>query len=387
MHDTATAPGPAARPASGTVHWLGAGLSTGRGLAVTAAAAEHTFLWARDTGKAQACLDRLSLAERVQPQRLERAALAARLRPGDVVVSMLPATEHENVLNACVDADAHFACSSYTSAEVAKSALAAADRGLVVLTEAGLDPGIDHLLAHALVDSARTAAGDGSAPVWFGSHCGGIPAEANEFRYRFSWAPRGVLHALRQPARYIRDGVVREAAEPWEHTREMALVEGGEIFEVYPNRDSLPFLEQYALPPAWQPQEFIRGTVRLNGWQAAWRPVFEVLRTGDDARIDELADELAKRYPAGPADHDRVVLAVTLRVGNSWSGGYLMDVCGDDAESAMSRCVSLPLAVGIQDILSGRMAAGLNRAAADPATARQWLARLVDLGLDIAAVA
>src|SRR5262249_39667161 len=152
--------------------------------------------------------------------------------------------------------------------------------------------------------------------------------------YRFSWAPRGVLHALRAPARYIEDAEVREAPEPWEHTRQRSLVDGGETFEVYPNRDSLPYRHRYGFSRGWQLHEFCRGTVRLDGWRAAWAPVFEVLRTGDDERIDSLAVELADRYPTGPADRDRVVLAVTLRV-DDWAGGYLLDMCGDERESAM----------------------------------------------------
>jgi len=364
------------RPASGVVHWIGAGLSTGSGLRAVDEAAGRTRVWARNPGKAGNRLASLGLHHDVEAI----GDLPASIGPGDVVVSMLPTTEHAALLGQALRVGAHFACSSYTSAELAGLARRATDT--VVLTEAGLDPGLDHLLAHILVADARAKVGYGPAIAAFHSDCGGLPAEPNDFRYRFSWAPRGVLHALREPARYIQDGEVRQTPEPWEHTIRRPVVRGGEVMEVYPNRDSLPFQRRYGFPSGWRITEFQRGTVRLDGWLAAWGPVFEVLRTGDDELIDALADDLARRYPTGPGDHDRVVLAVSLRV-DDWSGGYLLDLRGDERESAMARCVSLPLAVGVEDILAGRMGPGLNRATEDAGVARRWLRRLSEVGIDV----
>ena len=262
---------------------------------------------------------------------------------------------------------------------------AAAAAGIVVLTESGLDPGIDHLFAHSLVARAQTEIGaDTGRLAGLTSYCGGIPAVPNDFRYRFSWAPAGVLNALRSPARYIEDGAETTAARPWEATR-THLVDD-EPFEVYPNRDSIPFVDQYDLPPAWKPRTFIRGTLRLSGWLDAWQPVFEELRRGDDKRIAELAQELAARYPTTDADRDRVVLAVSLDVrtdaGRSWSGRYLLDMQGDAQESAMARCVSRTLALGVRKVLAGTVPPGLSRAAETPERSEEWLAELGQDGID-----
>lgn len=271
---------------------------------------------------------------------------------------------------------AHFACTSYTTEALTGQAAAAAEDGLVVLTEAGLDPGIDHLLAHVLVGRARREAGDDAASVAFTSYCGGLPAVPDDFRYRFSWAPYGVLAALRSPAQYIDDGEPRTARHPWEATRSLVLA--GEEFEVYPNRDSLPFLAQYALPDAWRPTTFVRGTLRNAGWRAAWHEVFATVTTGDETRIRALAKELADRYPTTEADRDRVVLAVELAVRDTggrtrWRGACLLDLTGDAEESAMARCVSVPLALGVLRILDAALPAGLNRAAESADEAARWL--------------
>ncbi|GCB44353.1 saccharopine dehydrogenase family protein [Streptomyces sp. NL15-2K] len=366
-------------PASGTVHWIGAGLSTGSGLARLCETAGRVRLWHRTEERAAEALDRLDLAGRAEPRAYTLDALTAELAPGDVVVSMLPAPEHAAILAACLRKKAHFACSSYVSDAVLEQVPVAVKAGIVVLTEAGLDPGIDHLFAHSLVARAREAIGDGTAASYgLTSYCGGVPAVPNAFRYRFSWAPAGVLNALRSPARYLEDGRETTADRPWEATRRHVVE--GEVFEVYPNRDSVPFVAQYGLPPAWGARTFVRGTLRLEGWLRAWEDVFAELRTGDDARIAALAEELAAKYPTTDADRDRVVLAVSLDVrdgaGKEWSGGYLLDLVGDEEESAMARCVSRTLALGVRHVLEGSLPPGLNRAAETAARSEEWLGEL-----------
>jgi len=364
--------------ASGTVHWIGAGRSTGSGLRVVCERAARVLLWTRTAARGEDRLAELGLAGRATARTFTLPALAAELAPGDIVVSMLPAGEHAGLLRLCVERRAHFACSSYVSEDLLGEVPAASARGVVVLTEAGLDPGIDHLLAHQLVARGRAAVGDAAATADFTSYCGGVPAVPNAFRYRFSWAPRGVLTALRAPARYVEDSAERIARRPWEATRRHVL--NGEAFEVYPNRDSIPFVDQYDIPPSWRLHTFVRGTLRLDGWRDAWAPVFAELSTGTGPRIDALADRLAARYPTTEADRDRVILSVALSIlpadGHAWSGEYLLDVVGDETESAMARCVSLPLSFGVAEILAGRMHAGLRRAAEDAEEARRWIAFL-----------
>jgi hypothetical protein len=370
-------------PPSATVHWLGAGLSTGSGLRLVCAHADRVVLWNRTLSRARELLDKLGLSGQAQARSYDLAVLAEVLEPGDVVVSMLPATEHAAVVQLCLNRRAHFACSSYTSPELAQFAPRLVTAGLVALTEAGLDPGIDHLLAHHLVAQGLAAFPDQAVTATFLSYCGGVPAEANDFRYRFSWAPQGVLSALCSPARYLEGGVEHVATYPWEATREHVL--RAETFEVYPNRDSLPFIEQYGFPQQWQLDTFIRGTLRLAGWRAAWKPVFEQLRTGDLDERNALADALAAKYPTGAADRDRVVLAVSLHLrtatGATWEGEHVLDLLGDAHESAMARCVSVPVAFGVAQILAGNLAPGLHRAARNADEAQRWLEFLATQGI------
>ena len=67
--------------------------------------------------------------------------------------------------------------------------------------------------------------------------------------------------------------------------------------------------------------------------------------------------------------------------GRTWSGGYLLDLVGDEEDSAMARCVSRTLALGVGHILDGSLPAGLNRAAETAARSEQWLGELARDGV------
>ncbi len=125
--------------------------------------------------------------------------------------------------------------------------------------------------------------------------------------------------------------------------------------------------------------------LRLDGWRRAGQPVLDELRTGDTARINELADELATRYPTGEHDRDRVVLSVALEVrdaaGQTWAGSYLLNLVGDAAGTAMARCVSVPLAYGISRVLDGTTPSGLHKATDDAGEAARWITFLKDYGI------
>jgi hypothetical protein len=88
------------------------------------------------------------------------------------------------------------------------------------------------------------------------------------------------------------------------------------------------------------------------------------------------------------ADRDRVVLAVTLDVdagsGDRWSGRYLLDLTGTAQESAMARCVSRPLALGVTRILDGSLPPGLLRAAETAERSESWLTELAQDGVEFA---
>jgi saccharopine dehydrogenase-like NADP-dependent oxidoreductase len=322
------------------------------------------------------------------------ATLREAITAGDVLVSMLPGTLHYAVAQLALERGAHFVSSSYIADDMRELDEQARGAHLCLVNEVGLDPGLDHLMAHSLVRRYRDSPQfrpDNS--LKFRSYCGGFPKIPNAFRYKFSWSPLGVLKALKTPARYIDNGQPKLSPRPWEAITnyEAALPGGREVFQAYPNRDSIPFLSDYQFDKDWQVDEFVRGTLRLPGWSTAWAELFRELDTlegaAGEARLQAISDELweTQSYEAG--ELDRVVLCVELEAGHDggkiWHQGYAMDAVGSGADSAMARLVSFTVSLAVESVLAGSIQPGVSAAPSDPELVSDWFLSLEKLGESI----
>ena len=372
-----------------TIHWLGAGLSSAPGIIELAKKTTPLIVWNRSLVKAEQALKNQQVA--IDVRQLDWDVLTQVVKPGDVLVSMLPATLHLTVAQFCLDKQAHFVSSSYISPEMAELNAQAKDLGLCFVNEVGLDPGIDHLLAHLLVDSYQNSAEfSPQNQHYFRSYCGGFPKVANDFKYKFSWSPLGVLKALRSKAQWQADGGVKNSNAPWEALSEYhaQLSDHNETFQAYPNRDSLPFIKQYNFQEDWDVQEFVRGTLRLNGWSTAWQPLFDEIATlegeSGEARLLEISQELEQKYLYDENEADRVVMCVELEVRQAgkvvWHQSYHLDSQGNEQGQAMARLVSLPVSLAIESVLNNDIATGVTAAPEAPAQINKWLSALTAHG-------
>lgn len=362
-----------------TIHWCGTGLSAIPGLRRLIEAGHDVVVWNRTPEKAQAAVGHLTTSIRA----FELEALGDELRSDDVVVSMLPADWHVKLAELCIQKGAHFVSSSYISPEMRALDAKAKAAGVALVNEVGLDPGIDHLMAHWLVaDYRRSPAYDPKNVVSFISYCGGVPKHANAFRYKFSWSPLGVLKALGSPSRSIRAHSVLDVARPWDAiSRYDAPLPTPESFEVYPNRDSLPFMQDYGFEEAWPVKEFVRGTLRLNGWAEAWKDVFAEIETlsgpEGDARLKEMSDEFWNKNAYDEGEPDRVVLCVGLKAEKDGMPVYhktwTLDAHGDARGTAMARLVSVTVALAVESVLKREIAPGVSPAPSDDKLVHNWL--------------
>jgi saccharopine dehydrogenase-like NADP-dependent oxidoreductase len=365
-----------------TIHWCGTGLSSAPGLRRLIERGHQVTVWNRTVDKARVAVG--DLTQDIRPYTLE--ALTAALAPGDVAISMLTADHHVGIARACLAKGAHFVSSSYIAPEMKALDDDFRAKGLVSVNEVGLDPGIDHLMAHDLVARYRASKGyDAQNVLSFLSYCGGVPKIPNPFRYKFSWAPLGVLKALRSPSRSLRNFSELRVARPWEAiTSYDAPLPRPESFEVYPNRDSYPFMQDYRFDPAWKVRDFVRGTIRLNGWAAAWAPVFAEIETlsgpEGEARLAEMAAEFLRENSYAPGEPDRVVLFVSLRAENAgrvmFHETWAMDAWGDARGTAMARLVSMPVSFAVESVLNREIAAGVHAAPHDKKLIESWLGQV-----------
>lgn len=372
-----------------TIHWVGTGLSAIPGLRKLIGAGHSVVVWNRTVSKAEEVLGDLTSNIRA----FDLAALDDALAPGDVAISMLPGDWHVPIATACLNNDAHFVSSSYISPEMRALDEAFKKKGLVAINEIGLDPGIDHLMAHWLVADYRASATvDDANDLSFISYCGGIPKIENDFRYKFSWSPLGVLKALRSPSKSIRNFEPLDVARPWDAiTSYTAPLASPESFEVYPNRDSIPFMADYQFADDWRVKEFVRGTLRLNGWSTAWRGVFDEIETlsgpEGDARLSEMSDEFWRAHAYADGEPDRVVLCVGLKAERNgtvvYDKTYAMDAWGDERGSAMARLVSGTVALGVEAVLAGEISAGVSAAPSTPALVSAWMGVINTLAQEV----
>ncbi|MFT6558381.1 saccharopine dehydrogenase family protein [Sneathiella sp.] len=377
------------------IHWLGAGLSSVPGIRRLIKNGHSLTVWNRTLEKAQAAVDGVDGDCEVAAFDLE--VFADKLTKGDVAISMLPGDFHPVVAKVCLDKEAHFVSSSYISPAMQDLNKMAEDKGVCFVNEVGLDPGIDHLMAHVVMNDYKTSeVFDPKNEHFFRSYCGGLSDVPNDFKYKFSWSPLGVLKALRSPSKSIKDGQEYDVSRPWDAVEqyEVDLPHGRETFEVYPNRDSLPYLVEYGFGAEMNVQQFVRGTLRYGGWSKAWSDIFKEVETLEgpegDARLEEMSADLWDKYAVEDGEADRVVLCVDLLATSGgrqvYNKSYVMDAYGDEAYTAMARLVSVPVSFAVEAVLDRKFKPGVHAAPSDPEVAADWLAELNKLGEKMALI-
>ena len=182
----------------------------------------------------------------------------------DLTVSLLPFQFHTDVAKVCLKYKKPLVTTSYVQPEMKALDQAARDAGVLFLNEMGLDPGIDHMTAMKIIDYVHL--GGGKVEEFY-SLCGALPApEAadNPLKYKFTWSPKGVILASRNSALYLKRGkeTYIDAVNLFKDRFSYTFPGIGDL-EVYPNRDSISYLNIYDIPDT---KTIYRGTLRYKGW-------------------------------------------------------------------------------------------------------------------------
>lgn len=226
------------------------------------------------------------------------------LAAADLVVSLLPPPFHPAVARRCLAAGTSLITASYTDPRLAALDAEAKARGVLLLNEMGLDPGIDHMSAMELLDRVRAEGGEVES---FESYGSGVPAadsRSNPLGYAVTWNARNVVMAGSDGAQYLRGGRIRR--RPWRRVFADTWpveVEGVGTMEAYPNRDSLAYRDAFGLGSA---HTLIRGTLRWPGFVETWRQVVRLGLPDEKLPVPGLAErtwaELVEMHlPGSPA--------------------------------------------------------------------------------------
>ncbi|MEY3398082.1 MAG: hypothetical protein RL220_676 [Bacteroidota bacterium] len=349
----------------------------------------------------------------------DHAIISNEMAGADLVISMLPASFHPMVAEQCLQHGKHLITPSYVSEAMKSMHEKAIAADLIFLNEMGLDPGIDHMSAMAIINEIKDR---GGKIFSFESYTGGLVApesDDNPWHYKISWNPRNVVLAgSGSPARYLKGGRVRYI--PYHRLfAEAASFDLGinGRYEGYANRDSVKYREVYGLHEI---DTLIRGTFRKGAFCRAWNVLVNLGLTDDTVEIPDASDMswadltaafagseslgelysvireipgvddevismlewlgifgdeqpgiengtpaaalqklIEKRWVLAPDDKDMIVMMHRFRYE---SGGKmferistLVDTGKDNLHTAMARTVGLPVGVAARLILNGKI--------------------------------
>ncbi len=214
--------------------------------------------------RAQQLIDNHPLGEAVYWTSEDSEMLHQLVEKHQIVVSLLPWSLHHQVAKVCIAHAKNMLTTSYVQPEMQELHEEAKAKGVLILNELGLDPGIDHMSAMRIIDSVHAKGGKIEE---FYSFCGALPAPeaaSNPFGYKFSWSPKGVIMAGNNEGKFLRHGKLHTipSIDLFKNPIQVDFPEIG-LLEVYPNRDSLNYKHIYGIDEA---KTLMRGTFRYPGF-------------------------------------------------------------------------------------------------------------------------
>jgi saccharopine dehydrogenase-like NADP-dependent oxidoreductase len=282
-----------------------------------------------------------------------------------VVIDLLPVPYIGTVAASAVRHGVHLVNTFYVTPELAALNDEAEARGVTLLPELGMDPGIDLLM----LGDAVKAVDEVTEIVSYGA---GIPEPAaadNAIRYKVSWTFEGVLRSYLRPARLIDDGQVVELSDRVqfkpEHIHHVE-VEGFGPLEAYPNGDAVAYVRQLGLDERRMTRAG-RYALRYPGHSAFWSTMVDLHLLDDEVTLVEgarvnrrkfLAAALEPHLQYAPDERDAAIIRV--EVGGRRDGRPVRVVREvvdlrdlETGLTAMSRTVGFTASIGAQLIAGG----------------------------------
>lgn len=314
---------------------------------------------------------------------MDEVELATLMREADVVIESLPGTFALPIGRLAARLGVNLVSSMYyinpgeqnpekierMQAEVQEIDRQAKAQGCTILTEFGMDPGIDLVMgAKALSEVEEVHE--------FYSYGAGFPvpeAANNPLKYKFTWSVIGVMRSYLRPAKIISQGKVIEipAADVFlpQNRHILELEEIGSPLESYPNGNSAHYAELFGLKGSVQ--EMARYTCRWPGHCAFWEIMAkcgflnpEPITVGNTqvAPIEFVAALLNSQPQFHLAEHEQDLTLLRIDVRGIAQGKrkrvvyQLID--RRDLETgftSMQRTVGFTMSLGAQLILQGKV--------------------------------
>ena len=296
----------------------------------------------------------------------DKAQVAEQMQLVQAAIVLLPTELRLEVARLAVENGVHFIETSYILPEFVQLGEEAEARGIALLPECGLDPGIDLVLAGCATrefDEVHELHAYGT----------GVPepkAADNPIKYKISWIFAGVLGAYNRPARLMKGGKIIDIT-PSEMFDQAYIntVDMGDLgeMEAYYNGDAIQYLD--ILQIADTITDTGRYSLRWPGHAAFWKKMVDLGFLEDESILVDgkefsprqfVHDLLAPQLQYSSTERDIAGLrieVVGLKNGKSKRVIYQM-IDRRDLETgllAMQRTVGYTASIGAQMILSGQI--------------------------------
>ncbi len=204
----------------------------------------------------------------------------------DILINFLPPKYQYLLALSCTTYGCHMITASYQDDRLRDVEPDAIRKGVLILNEMGLDPGIDHMSAMSMIAKIRQENGK---IMSFKSYGSGLPAPesaTNRLRYVITWNTRNVVMAGEFGAQYMFKNSIKILPyhEVFQRTWTVEL-NGVGTMEAYPNRDSLKYIDLYGLDGV---ETMIRGTLRYPGWSETWLQIVRLGLSNETMHIPNL---------------------------------------------------------------------------------------------------
>ena len=209
----------------------------------------------------------------------EKTTLVSLMGQGfDVVVDVLPPEFIQTVFEAAIEAGVHLVNTMYAYS-VRHLHEAALKKGVTIMPECGLDPGIDLVIyGHGVKELDEVHV--------LNSYCGGFPEKKacdNPLHYKISWNWDAVLKSQKREAVFIKEGRKVTIPPSRQHDNEMIhelhFPRLGTL-EAFPNGNAVFFTDLLGITGTLK--ETGRYSLRWPGWCAFWAPLVKFRFLGED---------------------------------------------------------------------------------------------------------
>jgi len=249
----------------------------------------------------------------IQLNASDAAEVVKWMEKADVVVDMLPITFTEKMAELAVQTGTHLVNTFYTG-DITRLDKSAREKGVTLLPEMGMDPGIDLVMARKVIDMFDEV----TALRSFGA---GFPERSacdNPLNYKISWTWEGVLKSYNRPARFIEDGkrvslTPAGVFEP-ENVKSWS-IQGLGTLEAIANGNAVRYIDIFGLPRSGL-KTMVRYSMRWPGHAAFWRSMHQLgffeteSRTLPVSPFDFLVKHLGPRLQYKQDERDLGVLCV-----------------------------------------------------------------------------